>query len=355
MADPSNGASPPGTGPASGRAGTARSSASSPRARWSWRSTGSDTASEAARAALTAADVVRASPTPDLVTLLQACHVGLRGTRGAAISLAFLSAAGGGLTWLGVGSVEGRVLSGDPSSRRPKGSLPLAAGIPGHHLPDVSTATLPMAPGDVLVLATDGIDAAFADALDTSGSTPGHQRADPRRPRAAPRRRARRRGPLPGGRGRDRRLRGLPRVVRVRARRPPARARRGLAARGLRARPRRRRPAAQRPRPGGRPPGGARARRSRRRATPPTVERVARAAGDFFLEGLSAFEMVQRGFAEAQQTATAGSPPDRAVAAAVRRSSPTRRSRATPTTRSRRCSSSSPSRRASSWTRTAAS
>lgn len=36
------------------------------------------------------------------------------------------------------------------------------------------------------------------------------------------------------------------------------------------------------------------------------VDRVARAAGDFFLEGLSAFEMVQRGFAEAQHTATQG-------------------------------------------------
>lgn len=34
------------------------------------------------------------------------------------------------------------------------------------------------------------------------------------------------------------------------------------------------------------------------------VERVTRAAGDFFLEGLSTFEMVQRGFSEAQQTAT---------------------------------------------------
>jgi hypothetical protein len=126
---------------------------------------------EAASAARTAAEIVRTSPTHDLVTLLQACHVGLRGTRGAAISLAFLSAADGGLTWLGVGSVEGRVLSGDPSSRRPKGSLPLAAGIPGHHLPEVSTATLAVTPGDVLVLATDGIDADFADALDTSGST----------------------------------------------------------------------------------------------------------------------------------------------------------------------------------------
>jgi len=36
------------------------------------------------------------------------------------------------------------------------------------------------------------------------------------------------------------------------------------------------------------------------------VERVARAAGDFYLEGLSTYEMVQRGFAEAQQTATQG-------------------------------------------------
>jgi hypothetical protein len=36
------------------------------------------------------------------------------------------------------------------------------------------------------------------------------------------------------------------------------------------------------------------------------VERVTRAAGDFYLEGLSTFEMVQRGFAEAQHTATQG-------------------------------------------------
>jgi negative regulator of sigma-B (phosphoserine phosphatase) len=33
------------------------------------------------------------------------------------------------------------------------------------------TATLEVRPGDVLVLATDGIEAAFADSLDISGST----------------------------------------------------------------------------------------------------------------------------------------------------------------------------------------
>jgi hypothetical protein len=36
---------------------------------------------------------------------------------------------------------------------------------------------------------------------------------------------------------------------------------------------------------------------------PDEMQRVARAAGDFFLEGLSTFEMVQRGFREAQQAA----------------------------------------------------
>jgi negative regulator of sigma-B (phosphoserine phosphatase) len=127
--------------------------------------------SEAARAARRAAEVVRASPTQDLVGLVQRCHAALRGTRGAAISLAFVSPSEGGMTWLGVGSVEGRVLSADPSVTRPKGSLALGRGVPGHELPTMRTATLEVRPGDVLVLATDGIEAAFADSLDVSGST----------------------------------------------------------------------------------------------------------------------------------------------------------------------------------------
>jgi hypothetical protein len=74
------------------------------------------------------------------------------------------------MTWLGVGNVEGRVLSGDPSATRPKGSLALRTGVPGHELPPVKAETLAIRPGDVLVLATDGIHRAFADSLDTSGS-----------------------------------------------------------------------------------------------------------------------------------------------------------------------------------------
>ena len=126
---------------------------------------------EAARAARTAAEVVRHSPSQDLALLVQRCHDALKGTRGAAITLAFVSLSEGGVTWLGVGNVEGRVLSGDPSATQPKGSLPLGTGVPGHELPPVRATKLDLRTGDVIVLATDGVASAFADSLDVSGST----------------------------------------------------------------------------------------------------------------------------------------------------------------------------------------
>jgi phosphoserine phosphatase RsbX len=125
---------------------------------------------EAARAARRAADVIRESPSRDLPLLVERCHAALKGTRGAAISLAFISASEGELAWLGVGNVQGRVLSGDPSATQPKGSLALTSGILGDELPPVRTEALDVHPGDVLVLATDGIESGFADSLDTSGS-----------------------------------------------------------------------------------------------------------------------------------------------------------------------------------------
>jgi hypothetical protein len=126
---------------------------------------------EAARAARRAAEVVSERPSQDLALLVQRCHVALQGTRGAAISLAFVAPSRNGMAWLGVGNVEGRVLSADPSATRPKGSLALGSGVPGHALPSLRAATLEVRPGDVLVLATDGIEASFADSLDISGST----------------------------------------------------------------------------------------------------------------------------------------------------------------------------------------
>ncbi len=125
---------------------------------------------EAAHAARRAAQVVRDSPSGDLVALVARCHRALRGTRGAAISLAFLAPAANAVTWLGVGNVEGRVLSADPAPTAPKDSLALDPGLPGHELPAVRPTTLDVRAGDVLVLATDGISSGFADSLDISGS-----------------------------------------------------------------------------------------------------------------------------------------------------------------------------------------
>jgi hypothetical protein len=114
---------------------------------------------------------VHQSPSQDLALLVRRCHDALKGTRGAAITLAFVSPSDGGLTWLGVGNVEGRVLSGDPSATKPKGSLPLGNGVPGHELPPVRATRIDLRTGDLVVLATDGVEAAFADSLDVSGST----------------------------------------------------------------------------------------------------------------------------------------------------------------------------------------
>jgi phosphoserine phosphatase RsbX len=126
---------------------------------------------EAARASQRAASVMRDSPSADLELLVRRCHAALAGTRGAAITLAFIRPSRRGMTWLGVGNVEGRVLGIDPSATRLKGSLALRNGVPGHELPPVQATTVAIRAGDVLLLATDGVHPAFADSLDVSGST----------------------------------------------------------------------------------------------------------------------------------------------------------------------------------------
>ena len=90
---------------------------------------------EAARAAHEAGEVVRKRASEDLVPLIEHCHKALRNTRGAVIGLAFMSHLDQTMTWLGVGNVEGLVLSPHPSALRPKGYLGLGGGVLGHELP----------------------------------------------------------------------------------------------------------------------------------------------------------------------------------------------------------------------------
>jgi phosphoserine phosphatase RsbX len=126
--------------------------------------------SEAARASRTAAAVVRGYQDSDLLSLVRECHEALRKTRGVAMSVAFISGSEAKMAWSGIGNVEGRLLSSGPSPARAKGSLRLQSGVAGHELPLLTTSTLAIRRGDLLVFATDGIKTSFGDALEVTGS-----------------------------------------------------------------------------------------------------------------------------------------------------------------------------------------
>jgi phosphoserine phosphatase RsbX len=124
---------------------------------------------EAAHAAQRAAEILHRARGEDLTMLALRCHQALRGTRGAALSLVRVSV-DGALSWLGIGNVAGRVISCDSAARGPKGSLAIAPGIAGDALPRLLPETFALEPGDVVILATDGVRAGFADRLEISGS-----------------------------------------------------------------------------------------------------------------------------------------------------------------------------------------
>jgi hypothetical protein len=115
-------------------------------------------ASLAAQAALKALDAGPGLPLPEA---LQACHGALRGTRGAALALASLDLRQGLLSWLGVGNVEGLLLSEGRRSR-----LLCKSGIVGFNLPSPHLSSLPLKAGDTLLFCSDGIDSGFADKID---------------------------------------------------------------------------------------------------------------------------------------------------------------------------------------------
>jgi len=98
---------------------------------------------------------------------VQHCHEALKKTRGAAVSLAFFEPGAGTVSWTGVGNVEARLLPanlGAPGSRAAKFML-TRPGVLGSYLPAPRLETLPVFPGDVLIMFTDGVDDLLMPAL----------------------------------------------------------------------------------------------------------------------------------------------------------------------------------------------
>lgn len=108
---------------------------------------------EARAAAERGTEALHASPADPPAELIRACHRRLRGTRGAAVSLASFDAHRSTMTWLGVGNVEGVLLRADG-----RAGLVLRGGVVGYRLPPLVEKAEPVSRGDTLVLCTDGIE-----------------------------------------------------------------------------------------------------------------------------------------------------------------------------------------------------
>lgn len=117
---------------------------------------------EAATVARKAAAILESHAEEPPVALIQRCHLALSHTRGVVMTVASLNASTSKLAWLGVGNVEALLLRANANVKPATERVILRSGLVGYHLPELCTGVVPIAPGDLLVFVTDGIDCGFA-------------------------------------------------------------------------------------------------------------------------------------------------------------------------------------------------
>jgi phosphoserine phosphatase RsbX len=125
---------------------------------------------EAAAAAREAARVLEELAGEPLSTLVQHCHEALRKTRGAVMTLASFDERASTMTWLAVGNVEAILLRSGRADPQGREGVALRGGVVGYRLPTLRESSLPISPGDTLVLATDGIRSGFVAGLPVRGT-----------------------------------------------------------------------------------------------------------------------------------------------------------------------------------------
>jgi serine phosphatase RsbU (regulator of sigma subunit) len=117
---------------------------------------------EAADAARRAAAVIERSAARGAVAIVRLCHEALIGTRGVVMSVAMIDCQEDTVTWLGVGNVAGLLARGAWRSQPPQEEMFVRAGVVGMQLPLLQASVSAITPGDVLVMATDGVRLDFA-------------------------------------------------------------------------------------------------------------------------------------------------------------------------------------------------
>ncbi|MGB6514549.1 SpoIIE family protein phosphatase [Mycobacterium sp.] len=124
---------------------------------------------EAADAANCGVEVLRNARSEPLDVLVQRCHRALSGTRGAAMTVARIDFRTDTLSWVGIGNVAADLVAKHPAGVEVRSSARLAGGIVGYRIPEVLTPQeVPIRPGDLLVIASDGIVEDHLDDIDFS-------------------------------------------------------------------------------------------------------------------------------------------------------------------------------------------
>jgi len=131
---------------------------------------------EAAAVAKSAVAILKDYAHEPVISLLKRCHERLMRTRGVVMNLASFNGQDNTMTWLGVGNVEGLLIRADAQAGPAWESILVRGGVVGHQLPPLRASVIPVARGDMLVFATDGIRSGFAEGL--ALSDPPQQIAD---------------------------------------------------------------------------------------------------------------------------------------------------------------------------------
>jgi phosphoserine phosphatase RsbX len=127
---------------------------------------------QAAQAAKRGVDVLRSGRAEQLEVLIQRCHNALLGTRGAAMTLARIDFRADTLSWIGVGNVAADIVVKHPAGVEVRSSVRLAGGIVGYRIPEsIAPQDISIRPGDLLVMASDGIVEGHLDDIDFSASS----------------------------------------------------------------------------------------------------------------------------------------------------------------------------------------
>jgi serine phosphatase RsbU (regulator of sigma subunit) len=125
---------------------------------------------EAEAAAKAAAEILERYSSEPVASLIQRCHGALAKTRGVVMTLAAIHPLEDTISWAGVGNVEILLARADPKATPGRESGLLRNGLVGYHIPPLQASVLALAPGDVVLFATDGIRADFADGLNLGES-----------------------------------------------------------------------------------------------------------------------------------------------------------------------------------------